>query len=66
MVKFSWWNFFTEDFNKRSLVPELTDTAKMKLHNEAKELYRLYFAPNAVDRIQFENDIIEEVKDSKC
>ncbi|XP_071813146.1 sorting nexin-14-like isoform X2 [Apostichopus japonicus] len=52
-----------EDFNKRSLIPELTDAAKMKLHSEAKELYRLYFAANAVDRIQFDDDIIAEVKD---
>lgn len=38
----------------------------MKLHSEAKELYRLYFAANAVDRIQFDDDIIAEVKDSKA
>lgn len=52
-----------EDFNKRSLVPELSDSDKKKLHNEAKDLYSLYFDANAVDRIHFESDIVAEVKD---
>ncbi|XP_077979944.1 sorting nexin-14-like [Glandiceps talaboti] len=51
-----------EDFNRRSLVPELSQDDMQKLHTEAQELYKLYFAPDAVDRIQFDNDIITEVK----
>ncbi|XP_070579671.1 sorting nexin-14-like isoform X2 [Ptychodera flava] len=51
-----------EDFNKRSLVPDLPNEDIHKLHIEAQELYKLYFAPDAMDRIQFDDDIIAEVK----
>ncbi|XP_006816273.2 sorting nexin-14-like [Saccoglossus kowalevskii] len=51
-----------EDFNRRSLVPELSIDQMVCLHQEAQDLYRLYFAPHAIDRIQFEDDIIGEVK----
>ncbi len=43
----------------------MTETQKKSLHKEAQALYKSYFAPGAVDRIEFEHDIEEEVRDSK-
>ncbi|XP_022092527.1 sorting nexin-14-like [Acanthaster planci] len=52
-----------EDFNRRSLVPDMTDEQKQSLHREAQDLYQLYFAPGAVDRIKFDVDIEDEMKE---
>lgn len=52
-----------EDFNRRSLVPDMTDQQKRDLHLEAKELYNLYFAPDAMDRINFEEDVVKQFQD---
>ena len=43
----------------------MTEDQKRALHKEAQNLYTSYFAPGAVDRIEFEKDIEEEVEDSK-
>eukprot|EP00057_Strongylocentrotus_purpuratus_P010162 XP_011664636.1 PREDICTED: sorting nexin-14 [Strongylocentrotus purpuratus] len=52
-----------EDFNRRSLVPDMTDQQKRDLHLEAKELYNLYFAPDAMDRINFEEVVVKAFQD---
>nr|XP_054762463.1 sorting nexin-14-like [Lytechinus pictus] len=52
-----------EDFNRRSLVPDMTDQQKRDLHLEAKELYNLYFASDAVDRINFQEDVTSAFQD---
>ncbi|XP_072029592.1 sorting nexin-14-like isoform X2 [Amphiura filiformis] len=52
-----------EDFNRRSLDPDMTEAQKKSLHKEAQSLYKSYFSPGAVDRIEFEHDIEEEVRD---
>ncbi|XP_071489884.1 sorting nexin-14-like [Diadema antillarum] len=51
-----------EDFNRRSLVPDMTDQQKRDLHLEAKELYNLYFDPHALDSINFDKEIVDAVR----
>ena len=43
----------------------MTEDQKKSLHKEAQNLYQSYFTPGAVDRIEFDHDIEEEVRDSK-
>lgn len=43
----------------------MTDQQKRDLHLEAKELYNLYFAPDAMDRINFEEEVVKQFQDSK-
>ncbi|CAH1794558.1 unnamed protein product [Owenia fusiformis] len=52
-----------EDFNHRILNPELSSEQTLSLHTEAKEIYRMYCNPNAVDKIMFDDDIIEELRE---
>ncbi|XP_038048317.1 sorting nexin-14-like [Patiria miniata] len=52
-----------EDFNRRSLVPDMTDEQKKSLHGEAQDLHLLYFAPGAVDKIKFDEDIEAEMQE---
>ncbi|XP_033630847.1 sorting nexin-14-like isoform X2 [Asterias rubens] len=52
-----------EDFNRRSLVPDMTDEQKQSLHREAQDLHLLYFAAGAVDKIKFDEDIEEEIQE---
>ncbi|KAI8494711.1 Sorting nexin-14 [Branchiostoma belcheri] len=51
-----------EDFNRRSLNPDMTDQQKIDLHQEAKMIYEMYFKSDAVDKIQFPGDITTEIK----
>ncbi|KAK3581483.1 hypothetical protein CHS0354_031816 [Potamilus streckersoni] len=52
-----------EEFNKRILNPELSQSELVALHNSAKELYHNYCSPLALDRIKFEESIVEELRD---
>ncbi|KAL3842670.1 hypothetical protein ACJMK2_020660 [Sinanodonta woodiana] len=52
-----------EEFNKRILNPELSQSELVVLHNSAKELYHNYCSPQALDRIKFEESVVEELKD---
>ncbi|CAH1273161.1 SNX14 [Branchiostoma lanceolatum] len=51
-----------EDFNRRSLNPDMTDQQKIDLHQEAKMIYEMYFKSDAVDKIQFPADVTAEIK----
>eukprot|EP00058_Branchiostoma_floridae_P010236 XP_002595724.1 hypothetical protein BRAFLDRAFT_275391 [Branchiostoma floridae] len=51
-----------EDFNRRSLNPDMTDQQKMDLHQEAKMIYEMYFKADAADKIQFPADVTAEIK----
>lgn len=51
-----------EDFNKRVFVPELTKEEEEALVKEVQEIFRSYFDTGAVDRINFESEIVEGLK----
>ncbi|XP_044174101.1 sorting nexin-14-like isoform X1 [Acropora millepora] len=51
-----------EDFNKRVFVPELTKDEEKSLVQEAKEIFYSYFDTGAVDRINFDAEIVEGLK----
>ena len=55
----------SEEFNSKMLTPELTEDQLSELHQELRDLYRMYCGPNAVDRIQFDDDIVRQLQDSK-
>ena len=57
--------FITEEFNSKILTPELSDKELEKLHTDLKEMYRNYCAPQAHDKIQFDDDIVSQLKESK-
>ena len=57
--------FSTEEFNTKLLTPEMSPKALDSLHSELKELYVQYCDPTAPDHIQFDQDIVSEIKDSK-
>ena len=46
-------------------MPDMTDEQKQSLHREAQDLHPLYFAAGAVDKIKFDEDIEEEIQESK-
>ncbi|CAG2204229.1 SNX14 [Mytilus edulis] len=52
-----------DDFNKKILNPDLSQGDLVELHNMAKELYRSYCSPSALDRIKFDEDIVNELRD---
>ncbi|XP_076459987.1 sorting nexin-14-like isoform X3 [Babylonia areolata] len=52
-----------EDFNKQILSPDVSQSEFVALHNAAKDLYRTYVAPDALDRIKFDEDVVTELKD---
>ena len=54
----------TEELNSKILTPELSDKAKSDLHQELCDLYRMYCDPSAVDRIQFDDDILTQLRSS--
>jgi len=58
-------SFPTEDFNKKILNPDLSQQDLEKLHGDLCELYRNYLAPNAPDRIHFDESIVTEIQESK-
>ncbi|KAL8561662.1 hypothetical protein ACOMHN_001394 [Nucella lapillus] len=52
-----------EDFNKQILSPDVSQSEFVALHNAAKDLYRTYVAPDALDRIKFDEDVVTELRD---
>ncbi|KAK6170027.1 hypothetical protein SNE40_018516 [Patella caerulea] len=52
-----------EDFNKRILSPDVSQSEFIELHSMAKDLYKSYCDPNALDRINFSEKIINELSD---
>ncbi|KAK7112643.1 sorting nexin-14-like isoform X2 [Littorina saxatilis] len=52
-----------EDFNKQILSPDVSQSEFQALHNAAKDLYRTYVAPDALDRIKFDEDVVNELRD---
>lgn len=52
-----------DDFNNKILNPELTKDELEELHFRAQEMYNTYFAPNAVDKINFDDAIVHEIKE---
>uniref|UniRef100_A0AAQ4RHR7 Sorting nexin 14 n=1 Tax=Gasterosteus aculeatus aculeatus TaxID=481459 RepID=A0AAQ4RHR7_GASAC len=53
-----------EEFNDRILCPELSDTEKMRLHEEVKKIYETYCLDESVDKIRFDPFIVEEIRNS--
>ncbi|XP_028417389.1 sorting nexin-14-like isoform X2 [Dendronephthya gigantea] len=51
-----------DDFNKRSLVPDLTEDDKKELLKEAKSIYNKYFVRGAPDFIPFHPSIVDSLK----
>lgn len=51
-----------DDFNGRILNPDLTDNDLQELHSMAKDLYKNYCAPTALDKILFDNEVVEQLK----
>uniref|UniRef100_A0A8D3DI19 PXA domain-containing protein n=1 Tax=Scophthalmus maximus TaxID=52904 RepID=A0A8D3DI19_SCOMX len=54
-----------EEFNDRILCPELSDSAKMMLHEEVKKIYETYCLDESVDKIRFDPFIVEEIRNRK-
>lgn len=52
-----------DDFNKKILNPDLSQGDLVELHNMAKDLYRSYCSPTALDRIKFDEDIVNELRE---
>ena len=55
----------SEDFNRKILNPDLSSTDLVYLHNDLKLLYKNYCSTGGSDRINFEENIINEIKESK-
>uniref|UniRef100_A0A7M5X746 Sorting nexin n=2 Tax=Clytia hemisphaerica TaxID=252671 RepID=A0A7M5X746_9CNID len=49
-----------EEFNKRSLAPELSENEEEQVLEEAREIDALYFRDDAVDKINFPNSVVNE------
>ncbi len=56
---------FTEEFNSAILTPELSERDLERLHSDLRDMYRNYCAPHAHDRIQFDDDIVAQLKQSE-
>ncbi|XP_042895599.1 sorting nexin-14 [Parasteatoda tepidariorum] len=52
-----------DEFNTRILNPDLTHVELEALHLQAQQMYNTYFAPHALDRINFDDEIVQEIKD---
>lgn len=57
--------FISEDFNKKILNPDLSSSDLDCLHNDLKAIYKNYCASGGSDKINFEESIIREIKESK-
>ncbi|KAK3708732.1 hypothetical protein QZH41_015164 [Actinostola sp. cb2023] len=53
-----------EDFNKRYFAPDVSPEEELSLIKEANEMYNSYFDINAVDRINFQANIVDGLKNS--
>ncbi|XP_054719236.1 sorting nexin-14-like [Uloborus diversus] len=51
-----------DEFNSRILNPDLTKEELEALHLQAQQMYNTYFASHALDRINFDDDIVQEIK----
>ncbi len=56
---------FTEEFNSAILTPELSEKDLQKLHTDLRDMYRNYCSAQAHDRIQFDDDIVAQLKESE-
>ncbi|XP_025108729.1 sorting nexin-14-like isoform X2 [Pomacea canaliculata] len=52
-----------EDFNKQILSPDVSQSEFVYLHNMAKDLYRTYVSPDALDKIKFDEDVVAELRE---
>lgn len=55
----------TEELNRKILTPELSEEQKKELHKELSRLYNSYCDPSANDKISFDKDVIESLRQSK-
>lgn len=55
---------FSDEFNTRILNPDLSKEELEALHLQAQQMYNTYFASHALDRINFDDDIVQEIKSS--
>ncbi len=53
-----------EEFNKRMMTPELTDSELRSLHTEALEIYNLYMKPNAASNVSVRKELVKEIAKS--
>ena len=56
---------FVEEFNGKILNPDLQESNFLDLHLELKNLFIMYIDSKAVDKIQFEKEIVENIRQSK-
>ncbi|GFR71743.1 sorting nexin-14 [Elysia marginata] len=52
-----------DDFNRRILSPDVSQSEFGELHATAKDLYRSYCAPFALDRIKFDDDVVDTLRE---
>ncbi|CAG5124232.1 unnamed protein product, partial [Candidula unifasciata] len=52
-----------DDFNRRILNPDVSQSECVELHAILKNLYQSYCAPTATDRIKFDDDIVEALRE---
>jgi len=52
-----------EDFNKRSLAPELSSAEQKRILTEAREIHKKYFQKDAVDFIDFPTDVVQDLEE---
>lgn len=54
-----------EEFNRKILNPDLEHNDLVNLYKEAWDLFSVYFRPDSPDRINFGEDIVEEMRQGK-
>lgn len=54
-----------EEFNDKILSPQLSDSELQHLHGEVLHIYETYCLDDSVDKINFDNFIVEEIRNSK-
>ncbi|BFZ02791.1 hypothetical protein BsWGS_05830 [Bradybaena similaris] len=52
-----------DDFNRRILSPDVSQSEFVELHAILKNLYQNYCAPTATDRIKFDDDIVDALRE---
>ena len=55
----------SDEFHKRILCPDVSQSELVILHTLAKQLYINYIAPDAHDKIKFEKDVVAEIRDGQ-
>ncbi|KAJ7989195.1 hypothetical protein DPEC_G00316990 [Dallia pectoralis] len=51
-----------EEFNDKILRPELSDSEKLMLHEEVKQIYKTYCLEESIDKIRFALFIVQEIR----